>query len=107
MEKSRITVESVEWLHEDTYTMIVAKIIVDDRRYEAAEYYDAAEDCICTDADAHLTVNGIRDVQTGEILKISYPGQDVMGELPWTGVEEQIITAMRAFVDQEPAHLAA
>lgn len=107
MENPLVTVQSIDWLQEDTYTMIVAKIVIDDVRYEAAEFYDAAEDRICTDADAHLTVNGIRDIQTGETLKIFYPGQDVMEELFWTDVEEQIIAAMRAFVDQEPRHLAA
>ncbi|MCQ1855587.1 hypothetical protein [Neorhizobium galegae] len=104
---SVVTVQSIDWFHEDTYTMIVAKITIDDVRYEAAEYYDAAEDCICTDADAHLTVNGICDLQTGEMLKIFYVGQEPLEELFWTDVEEQIIGAMRAFVNEQPTNLAA
>ncbi|WP_427145168.1 hypothetical protein [Rhizobium pisi] len=107
MQNSLVTVQSIDWLHEDTFTMIVAKIVIDDVRYEAAEYYDAAADRICTDGDAHLAVNGIRDAQTGEMLKIFYPGQDVMEELFWTGVEEQIIAAMRTFVERNPTNLAA
>ncbi|MBY5329599.1 hypothetical protein [Rhizobium leguminosarum] len=107
MQNSLVTVQSIDWMHEHTYTMVVANIIIDDCRYEAAEYYDAVNDRICTDADAHLAVNGIFDVQTGEMLKIFYPDQDVMEEIFWTSVEEQIIAAMRTFVDRNPTNLAA
>lgn len=107
MQNPLVTVQSIDWLHEDTYTMIVAKIVIDDVRYEAAEYYHADEDRISTDADAHLTVNGIRNIATGETLKIFYPGQDVVEELFWTDVEEQVLAAMRTFVDRNPNNLAA
>jgi hypothetical protein len=101
MEKSLITVQSVDWLHEDTHSMIVAEIIIDDRRYEAAEYYDAINDRICTDADAYMAVHGLLDTRTKRMLKIFFPGQDTEEELFWTSVEEQIIAAMRAFVDAD------
>ena len=107
MQNSRVTVQSIDWLHEDTYTMIVAKVVVDDVRYEAAEYYDAAEDRICTDADAHLAVNGICNLQTGDMVKIFYPGQDGEDEIFWTFVEERIIAGMRAFVNEQSTNLAA
>jgi hypothetical protein len=84
-----VAVQSVGWLHEDSYTMIVARISIDDRNYIASEYYDIDEDEICTNADAHMSVCGIEDAQGSEAV---WPSNEV---------QKQILQAMRDFVEVE------
>ncbi|MGN8152762.1 hypothetical protein ACTJK5_10855 [Agrobacterium sp. 22094] len=84
-----VAVQSVGWLHEDSYTMIVARISIDDRNYIASEYYDLDEDEICTSADSHMSVCGIEDAQGSGAVR------------PSNEVHKQILQAMRDFVEVE------
>lgn len=82
-------VKSVEWLHEESYTMIIARFSVDGRDQIASEYYDLDEDEICTSADAHIHVCGIVDAESGAVI---WPSDEV---------QKKILNAMRDFVEVE------
>lgn len=83
------SVKSVEWLHEDTFTMITVHVAVDGSEYHASEYYDVDNDDICTSADAHMNVCGISNAKTGDVY------------WPSVNVEKKILQAMRDFVEVE------
>lgn len=92
-----IVVTDLRLVDADSCTMVGCTLILDGSRYDCAEYFDN-DGHVLDDADSHMTVNGILNMQSGRMEPFVSNDMERADYVRWKNAENVVRGAMQVFV---------
>lgn len=92
-----IVVTDLRLVDTDSCTMVGCTLVLDGTRYDCAEYFDS-DGHVLDDADSHMTVNGILNLETRRMEPFVSNDMERGAYVRWMNAQNVVRGAMQVFV---------